>query len=217
MPLTPADIHNTTFGKSALTRRGYDTEQVDALLDDVTQEMIQLLEENDDLRRRADLAQAAGVGAAPGRPDRAELTAVTGELERARRARDLAEQNARILQSRLADARRAATVEAAGDRSDHPDGVLTMAHRAADDYLQRAHQESGQLLADARSRSERIAEDAWTAAHGIETDSQQRNSRAASELRDRHTAVLDEIDALSGLAETYRALLKDQVRRQAQL
>src|SRR3954469_10238768 len=58
MPLTPADIHNMDFGKASLGRRGYHEDEVDALLDEVTQEMIRLLEENDALHHMLD----AGAG-----------------------------------------------------------------------------------------------------------------------------------------------------------
>ncbi|MET0416405.1 MAG: DivIVA domain-containing protein, partial [Actinoplanes sp.] len=52
MPLTPADIHHTEFGKAGLGRRGYDEEQVDALLDEVSQEMSELLEERQILQQQ---------------------------------------------------------------------------------------------------------------------------------------------------------------------
>jgi len=104
MPLTPADIHNMAFKKSALGRRGYDEEQVDALLDAVTAEMIQLLERNDALRaqvRRADAAgpadQAAGLAA------EAEFAAALDALDRERRACDTAERDALGLRGNDAD------------------------------------------------------------------------------------------------------------------
>ena len=59
MPLTPADIHNVEFAKASLGKRGYDEEQVDSLLDEITQEMIKLLEENDVLQRRTEEASAS--------------------------------------------------------------------------------------------------------------------------------------------------------------
>src|SRR3954451_20198097 len=83
VPLTPADIHNVEFAKASLGKRGYDEEQVDALLDEITQEMIKLLEENDVLQRRTEQASASSA-----------VDDLAAELASARRECDRAEQHA---------------------------------------------------------------------------------------------------------------------------
>ena len=53
MPLTPAEVHNVAFKKPPIGKRGYDEEEVDAFLDIVEVELARLIEENNDLRARA--------------------------------------------------------------------------------------------------------------------------------------------------------------------
>ncbi|MFD0516509.1 DivIVA domain-containing protein [Paractinoplanes durhamensis] len=118
MPLTPADIHNREFRKASLGRRGYDEEQVDSLLDEVTLEMIKLLEENAALQ-----SQGGAATASPAETQvitngvMAELSAATAQLQGLSRACDQAEQKARALQRRLEEARQARAAAPAPSRS----------------------------------------------------------------------------------------------------
>lgn len=223
MSLTPVDIHNMTFKKSALGRRGYDGEQVDALLDAVTLEMIQLREENDALREQARRSDAAVREVPPHNAAETELSAANAELYRARRANEQAEQIARSLRQRLDQAARAATATAtatakaaAGRPADGADSVLALARRTADQQVHGAHQEADALLLDARERSERITEEARSTAHDIEENSRRRADDAENDLHHRHAALQREADELAEFAESYRTALKDHVRRQAQ-
>jgi DivIVA domain-containing protein len=50
MPLTPADVANVAFSKPPLGKRGYDEDEVDALLDLVQADLARLIKENNDLR-----------------------------------------------------------------------------------------------------------------------------------------------------------------------
>src|SRR6478672_9655986 len=121
MPLTPAEVHNVAFKKPPIGKRGYDEEEVDAFLDIVEVELARLIEENNDLRARANggaPAPQAAQEAAPvddGRLEaaQAELNAVRdenqrmhahiGELERALSSgHDGAQQQVVALQRQLA-------------------------------------------------------------------------------------------------------------------
>ncbi|MEU4241290.1 DivIVA domain-containing protein [Actinoplanes sp. NPDC026619] len=219
MPLTPADIHNMEFRKSSIGRRGYDEEEVDSLLDAVSHEMIKLLEENDMLRERARLADAA----APPRENldgaaEAELSAVSDELNRARQACDRAEQNAQSLHGRLTDARRAAATPApAPTPAPANDRVLAVAQRTADQHMNSAHQHARELLQDANAESERITEDARKMAFDLGEDSQRRDSDALVELETRHIALQKQVSELALFAENYRAALVHHIRRQDEI
>ncbi len=50
MPLTPADVHNVTFSKPPIGKRGYKEDEVDVFLDLVGAELARLIEVNKDLR-----------------------------------------------------------------------------------------------------------------------------------------------------------------------
>ncbi|GLW34950.1 DivIVA domain-containing protein [Actinoplanes regularis] len=212
MPLTPADVNGITFQKAALGSRGYDAEEVDALREEITQEIARLLAENAALQD-----QARRIDAAAG-DDEAELSAVSAELDRARAARDRAERDAHSLHGRLEAVRR----ETAGRASAEPladDGgrVLAVARRTAEEHLASVSQESEDMLLDAREQSEQLIERARSTAHGIEEASRQRDTEAAAELRDEHAALEHEVAELTEFAENYRVALEDDVRHQAEL
>ncbi|WP_034213453.1 DivIVA domain-containing protein [Actinoplanes subtropicus] len=216
MRLTPADIHNMTFKKAALGRRGYDGEQVDALLDAVTLEMIELLEENEVLRGQARRAGSAVADRTPPDPAVMQLSAANDVLYRARLASDRAEENARKLRNQLDRVRRAATAAVVGKPGADADGVLDMARRTADRQVRDACLEADALLLDARERSERIAEGARSTAQGIVESSRRRDDDAEADLERRCAALAREVDELAGFAGSYRTALMDHVRRQGQ-
>lgn len=217
MPLTPADIHNMNFKKSAIGRRGYDGEQVDALLDAVTLEMIALMEQNEVLRRQANRADVAIADKTPQNTAAAELSAADDMLYRARRSYDEAEEIARALQGRLDQARRAVMAEATVERPEaDADGVLALARHTADRQVHSARREADALLLDAREKSGRIAEEARSAAQDISADSRRRDDDAKTDLQRRRAALSREVDELAGFAADYRTALTDHVRRQGQ-
>lgn len=215
MPLTPADIHNMVFKKSALGRRGYDGEQVDALLDAVTLDMIELLEENEALRQQARRAVAAVAEVTPRDSAVTELSAANEVLYRARLANDQAGQNARQLRDRLDQVRRAATADAADRAEAEADGVLALARRAADRRVQDARLEADALMLDAHEQSEQIAEEARSAAHDI-AESSRRHDDSETDLQRRRAVLLREVDELADFAGSYRTALQDHVRRQGE-
>ncbi|GIE91296.1 DivIVA domain-containing protein [Actinoplanes regularis] len=222
MPLTPADVNGITFQKAALGSRGYDAEEVDALREEITQEIARLLAENAALQDQARRVDAAA------EDDQAALSAVSAELDRARAARDRAERDAHSLHGRLEAARRetagreTARRETAGRETAEPladDGgrVLAVARRTAEEHLASVSQESEDMLLDAREQSEQLIERARSTANGIEEASRRRDTEAAAELRDEHAALEHEVAELTEFAENYRVALEDDVRHQAEL
>ena len=218
MPLTPADIHNMEFGKASLSRRGYDAEQVDSLLDEVSHEMIKLLEENEVLRDRVRRSDGPAPAAGPN-PVEAELSAAAAALDRANRACDQAEQTARRLSHELDQARQsrqAAAHAAPPAAAEGTDRVLAIAQRTADDHLRDAEQESQDLIADARRRSARITGEARDLARDLTQQADRHDSEAKTGLEARRTALLREIDELTRFAIDYRAALESRMARQRQ-
>ncbi len=207
MPLTPADVHNITFHKAALGKRGYDAEEVDALREEITQEMIRLMEERDSLE---DQVRHGGSG-----PAGDELAAVGDELDRALRKRAEAEREADRLHRRLEQARSAAdapttVITAPNER------VLAMAQRTADQHVHDAHEESEQVLAEARERSEQMVRQARSTAEEIKQDALRRDDEATAQLEERRSALQHEVAELTELAENYRSGLAGDVRHQGE-
>jgi DivIVA domain-containing protein len=219
MPLTPADIHNMAFKKPPIGKRGYDEEEVDAFLDELEQELTRLLEENRALHDQVDRGGPGNAGpAASAMAINSEFSEVAAQLERLQEARARAEQNARSLQTRLEQARQA--VPAAPARSGEGDErnarVLMMAQRTADDHLRDAKEESEALLADARERSAQLTSEAQLNAGTIEGDARRNHTEAMNSLAAKRTALLEEIERLGQLAQSYQAALDTHLSQQLQ-
>jgi DivIVA domain-containing protein len=216
MPLTPADIHNMAFKKPPIGKRGYDEDDVDAFLDELEQELIRLLEDNEALHGEIQRAGAGGPSsAASARANNAEFAELSAQLDRMQQARALAERNARSLQTRLEQARNSApagTVDSGAD--DRNAGVLMMAQRTADDHMRDARQESDAVLSDARSTSLQITSDAQLKASTIEGDARRNHTEAMNSLEAKRAALLDEIDRLGQLAQSYQAALASHLTQQ---
>ncbi|WP_164842745.1 DivIVA domain-containing protein [Actinoplanes solisilvae] len=215
MPLTPADIQNAIFTKASIGKRGYDEEQVDSLLDEVTQEMIRLLEANEQLRQQAGQLRPE---AAPAPRDRTgeELSAAGAELNRALRARDQAEQSARELRNRLDQARRAAAAAPPEPPVDNGP-VMAMAQRTADDHMRDARRQSDSLISEAREKSAQVIDEARATADNLEITSRRRYEDSLDDLQAERTQVLRDIDGLTHMAEDYKAALHDHMIHQQQL
>ncbi|MCY1138025.1 DivIVA domain-containing protein [Actinoplanes sp. Pm04-4] len=218
MPLTRADIHNREFTKSSLGRRGYDEDEVDTLLDDVTGEMIRLLEENEALRGRLGDTGAARRREAPGGAVQEELSAVTAALDRANQACGHAEQQARLVRRQLDEAHRSA---AAAPSTEHeqatPGAVVAMARRGADTYLREAHEKSRLLLAEAHEQAERTGAEARRRAHTLDLDARRHHDEAIAGLETHRADLLQEMDELTRFAGDYHAALQGHLQRQEQL
>jgi DivIVA domain-containing protein len=211
--LTPADIHNAAFGKATLGKRGYDEEQVDALLDEVSMEMISLLEENAELERRTGGAPADN-GAAADAEAAATLAAITAELNRARQAAERAAQRADGLRRELDQARRAPVPAPSIVPPESVGRVLAMAQHTADQHLNDAHQESEALLTEAQEKSGRLVREAREKAGDIEQDARLRHAQAEADLENRHAGALRDIGEMSAFAVDYRAALLEHIARQ---
>lgn len=218
MPLTPADVHNMAFKKPPIGKRGYDEEEVDAFLDEVEQELIRLLEENGALH---DQVQRRG----PGGPGQAastvvldgEFAEIAAKLERLQEARARAEQNARSVQAQLEQARNTpvAAPAASGD-DDRIARVLMMAQRTADDHLRDAQQESEALLTDAQGKAGQITGEAQMRAGTIEGEARRNHTEAMNSLGAKRAALLDEIERLGQLAQSYQNALQSHLSQQMQ-
>src|SRR6478672_12370672 len=106
MPLTPAEVHNVAFKKPPIGKRGYDEEEVDAFLDIVEVELARLIEENNDLRARAN--GGAPSGAPAGAPvDDGRLEAAQNELSAAQHELNSAREDNQRLQAHVGELERA--------------------------------------------------------------------------------------------------------------
>jgi len=219
MPLTPADIHNMAFKKPPIGKRGYDEEEVDAFLDELEQELTRLLDENKALHGQVQRGDVGSAGpSASAMALNAEMSGIAGQLQRVQEARARAEQNARSVQAQLEQARKSASAAptASPDSDDRNARVLMMAQRTADDHTRDARRESEALLLEARDKSEQTTREAQLRASTIEGDARRNHTEAMNSLESKRAALLDEIDRLGQLAQSYQAALDSHIAQQLQ-
>ena len=174
MTLTPEDVANKQFSSVRL-REGYDMEEVDQFLDEVEQELARLLRENDDLRGRLAAAERAvseserKVSEAEGRAIEAERRAVQAERQVAEVAMEApplqapmeatAEPLAVPEPQPLAVPEPVATGETVRP-TEAAAGILALAQRTAEEYVNEARAEADRMLGEARTRAEEITREA---------------------------------------------------------
>ncbi|WP_433830444.1 DivIVA domain-containing protein [Actinoplanes sp. CA-015351] len=217
MPLTPADIHNVAFKKPPIGKRGYDEEEVDAFLDEVEQELIRLIDENGALRDQAQRGGGAPPNAASTMVLNNEFAELASQLERLQEARARAEQNARNMQSQLERARSEASSQSQAlvpVDDDRNSRVLMMAQRTADEHMRDAQRESDSVLTGAQNKAEQLMSDAQLKASTIESDARRNHAEAMDSIVEKRAALLDEIDRLAQLAQSYQGALTNHVQQQ---
>jgi DivIVA domain-containing protein len=211
MPITPADIHNVDFKKPPIGKRGYDEEEVNALLEEASQEMLRLLDENGALNARL----REGNGFADAGVLNAEVAELAAHLQHMREGLARAEHEAREMQVQLERAHdevRASVQPRPGAVVD--DRVLRMAHRTAEEHVRDAQRESDDLLVSARAQADQMTGDAIRTADTIETDARRQHAEALDEVARDRAAMVAEIERLDELAQDYRSALGDHVVRQ---
>jgi DivIVA domain-containing protein len=222
MPITPADIHNVDFRKPPIGKRGYDEEEVNALLEEASQEMLRLLDENGALNARLREAGNGMAGSGMGGNGMADPAALNAEvaelaahLQYMREGLARAEHEAREMQVQLERAHdevRAAAQPRPGAVID--DRVLRMAHRTADEHVRDAQRESDDLLVSARAQADQMTGDAIRTAGTIEADARRQHAEALDEVARDRAAMVAEIERLDELAQDYRSALGQHVVQQ---
>ncbi|HWS38634.1 MAG TPA: DivIVA domain-containing protein [Actinoplanes sp.] len=217
MPLTPADIHNTEFTRASFGRRGYDEDDVDTLLDEVTGEMIRLLEENTALHDRLAADSSGDQDRNQDQAATVQLSGLAIDLGRARQACEHAVQQARLARHQLDEARRTAVAPAAVRPGTPPPAMLRMAQRTADSYLHEAQEKSGMLRTEAQERAGRTLQDARDTVDAIGRRSRQHQDEAAAELAADRASMTRDIDEMTRWIVRHRAGLQNHLRHQEEL
>ena len=197
MPLTPADVHNVTFKKPMLGKRGYDEDEVDGFLDEVERELARLSDENGELRAQLESLRA---GAPPGAADHAEMAAA---LDRAQREKHAAEQQLQELDAELHEVHQqmvAAQQQAqqlqqqlqqagAQPGADGQGGeqealrLLMVAQRTADEHLEDSRREADTLVSEAQREAKAMVSEAQHESKTMVTQAQREAEHMVGEAR----------------------------------
>lgn len=206
MPLTPADVHNVTFKKPMLGKRGYDEDEVDGFLDEVERELARLSDENGELRAQLESLRA---GAPPGAADHAEMAAALDRVQREKHAMEqqlqeldgelhemhqqmvAAQQQSQQLQQELAQRapQQEAPAPAAGGEQEAL-RLLMVAQRTADEHLEDSRREADTLLTEAQHEAQSMVSEAQRESQTMMSQAQRESTTMVTEAqRDAETMV----------------------------
>jgi DivIVA domain-containing protein len=223
MPLTPADVRNVTFSKPPIGKRGYNEDEVDAFLDLVGADLGRLIEENKDLRLRAErLNQQLRTtqtdterNRRPSESPRPVMSAVPPPwTKQTSPGGDREVQAAKVLglAQELAD-------RLTGEAQAEADGVLSTARRKSAQLLSDARAKADGMVTEARARAETMLNDARTRAEVLDRQSRENAASLEREAARKHGEIIgsisqeksileSKIDELRTLEREYRTHLK---------
>ncbi|PPB50232.1 DivIVA domain-containing protein [Arthrobacter pityocampae] len=197
MALTPEDVLNKRF-QATKFREGYDVDEVDDFLDEVVVELKRLLAENADLRRRlgeesADASQTTAIPA----PVAASPNAVKATDEKAA-APQADDENgpAAIPPVAVTPAPAVTSAESAA-------GVLAMAQRLHDEYVNAGVEQRDKIIAEAQLE-----------ATGLVDDAEEKSRKTLGDLEEQKTVLEQTVEQLRGFERDYRARLKAYIEGQ---
>ncbi|UIK89677.1 DivIVA domain-containing protein [Arthrobacter polaris] len=211
MALTPEDVVNKRFQPTKF-REGYDQDEVDDFLDEIVVELRRLHQENDELRK--ELAQGSpGTAAVPaqaapllakepvakeapvqGNPAKAKAEVV--EPVKAQACPVVAQAPVVAVAPAPAAAAAAATAESAT-------GVIALAQRLHDEYVNAGVEQRDKIIAEAQIEASTLVNDA-----------QEKSRKTLGALEQQRSVLERKVEQLRGFERDYRTRLKTYIEGQ---
>ncbi|HET7415276.1 MAG TPA: DivIVA domain-containing protein [Arthrobacter sp.] len=199
MALTPEDVVNKRFQPTKF-REGYDQDEVDDFLDEIVVELRRLNQENDELRKKlADTEGQPQTQAVPA-PVPAAETAAPEETESAK-AETTPEPEPAVEEAPAKPT--AETEEKAQPTSESAAGVLAMAQRLHDEYVNAGMEQRDKIISEAQVE-----------AHGLVNDAQEKSRKTLGELEQQRAVLERKVEQLRGFERDYRSRLKAYIEGQ---
>lgn len=209
MALTPEDVVNKRFQPTKF-REGYDQDEVDDFLDEIVVELRRLIKENDDLRNRLgdtpDGTSAAGEVSAPIVATVPETTtapdepATSDSAPEATPAKAGTKPDAQEQDSVPAPSEPAAATPVA---SESAAGVLAMAQRLHDEYVNAGVEQRDRIIAEARVEAD-----------GLVNDAEEKSRKTLGALEQQRSVLERKVEQLKVFERDYRSRLKAYIEGQ---
>ncbi len=199
MALTPEDVVNKRFQPTKF-REGYDQDEVDDFLDEIVVELRRLTQENDDLRRKlADASSNTSANVAVPAPVAATKTEQVHEEPKPEPVKapepkpepKVAEPDRQPAQVNTADSAQSAA------------GVLAMAQKLHDDYVNTGIEQRDKIIAEAQIEASSLVNDA-----------QERSRKTLGALEQQKAVLERKVEQLRGFERDYRSRLKSYIEGQ---
>ncbi|MHA7176083.1 DivIVA domain-containing protein [Arthrobacter sp. Sr24] len=202
MALTPEDVVNKRFQPTKF-REGYDQDEVDDFLDEIVVELRRLHQENDELRKQlADGGSDAKVTAAPVAPVQAkepEPVVVEPEVKEPVKAPEpVVEEKVEAAPAPVASA-----PAAPSSTAQSASGVLAMAERLHDEYVNAGVEQRDKIIAEAQIEASTLVNDA-----------QEKSRKTLGALEQQRSVLERKVEQLRGFERDYRSRLKSYIEGQ---
>lgn len=191
MALTPEDVVNKRFQPTKF-REGYDQDEVDDFLDEIVVELRRLNQENDDLRRK--LAEATS--------NSSQNVATPAPVAARTQTEEVREEKPQAPEP-VAEERRPAPAPEAGNAAESAAGVLAMAQKLHDEYVNAGVEQRDKIIAEAQIEASSLVNDA-----------QEKSRRTLGALEQQKAVLERKVEQLRGFERDYRSRLKAYIEGQ---
>jgi DivIVA domain-containing protein len=198
MALTPEDVVNKRFQPTKF-REGYDQDEVDDFLDEIVVELRRLNQENEELRRRVSDAPAGSPKAAAAVPAPVAASTKTEEVRDEEKKPEPAKAEPKpevIATPAAAPAPSTGTAESAA-------GVLAMAQKLHDEYVNAGVEQRDKIIAEAQIEASSLVNDA-----------QDKSRKVLGALEQQKSVLERKVEQLRSFERDYRSRLKAYIEGQ---
>ncbi|WP_104092384.1 DivIVA domain-containing protein [Arthrobacter sp. GMC3] len=201
MALTPEDVVNKRFQPTKF-REGYDQDEVDDFLDEIVVELRRLHQENDDLRKKlAEYASNGGAVPTAASPLLAKAPEVEEPVKVAPEQPVVAEPV--VEAAPVVEAVAAPAPVAAASGAESAAGVLAMAQRLHDEYVNAGVEQRDKIIAEAQIEASSLVNDA-----------QEKSRKTLGALEQQRSVLERKVEQLRGFERDYRSRLKTYIEGQ---
>lgn len=226
MALTPEDVVNKRFQPTKF-REGYDQDEVDDFLDEIVVELRRLTQENEELRKKlaeqSGNPQAAATSAAPvvekvpskdAKADSADAKSAADKGEKSGNDATPAPVVATDAQAKSSSASShaaplvggagaGATAAATTPSHESAAGVLAMAQRLHDEYVNAGVEQRDKIISEAQIEASSLVNDA-----------QEKSRKTLGALEQQRSVLERKVEQLRGFERDYRSRLKTYIQGQ---
>jgi len=205
MALTPEDVVNKRFQPTKF-REGYDQDEVDDFLDEIVVELRRLNQENEELRRKlADASSSTSQNAAVPAP--VSASSHTEEIKDEPKAKEPKAEEPKVeerkAEERPAPAAAAAPAASASGSAESAAGVLAMAQKLHDEYVNAGVEQRDKIIAEAQLE-----------ASGMVSDAEEKSRKTLGALEQQKSVLEGKVEQLRGFERDYRSRLKAYIEGQ---
>ena len=205
MALTPEDVVNKRFQPTKF-REGYDQDEVDDFLDEIVVELRRLHQENDELRKQlTDGGTADASAPAKPAPVAAKSAKVVEEPKKAEPKAVVPEAKPEpVVEKAAAPAPAPAPARAAaGTPAETASGVIALAERLHDEYVNAGVEQRDKIIAEAQIEASTLVNDA-----------QEKSRKTLGALEQQRSVLERKVEQLRGFERDYRSRLKTYIEGQ---